>query len=115
MLMGQVNVVRLGAAFVRDGGSLTVTSGSLAREPMPGGAAISLVAGALESFVRAAALELPRGLRLNAVSPPWIRESLIAHGMDPSSGISAEAAARSYVESLVGSCTGAVLVPGSPW
>ena len=112
MLMGQVNVVRLGVPFVSNGGSFTVTAGSLSREPMPGGAAISLVTGALEAFVRAAALEMPRGLRVNAVSPPWIRESLIAHGMDPSLGIPAEESARSYVESLSGSFSGVVLTPG---
>lgn len=111
MLMGQVNLVRLGVPFVGDRGSFTVTSGSLARAPMVGGTAISLVTGALEAFVKAAALELPRGLRVNAVSPPWIRESLVAHGMDPSLGISAEAAARPYVESLLGSFSGVVLEP----
>ena len=114
MLMGQVNVVRLGVPFVRNNGSFTVTSGSLGRAPMVGGAAISLVAGALEAFVQAAALELPRGLRVNVVSPPWIRESLAAHGMDSSIGISAEAAAVPYVDSVLGSLSGVILVPGAP-
>jgi NAD(P)-dependent dehydrogenase (short-subunit alcohol dehydrogenase family) len=113
MLMGQVNVVRLGAPFVSHHGSFTVTSGSLARAPMVGGTAISVVTGALEAFVRAAALELPRGLRVNAVSPPWIRGSLAAHGMDPSLGISAEAAARPYVDCLLGAFSGVVLMPGA--
>jgi len=54
-LMGQVNVVRYGLANVNDGGSITVTSGVLARSPMVGSAAISLVNAGLEGFVRAAA------------------------------------------------------------
>ncbi len=57
-LMGQVNVVRVGSRYVRPGGSITITSGSLAQEPMPGAAAISLVNAGLEGFGRAAALEL---------------------------------------------------------
>jgi NAD(P)-dependent dehydrogenase (short-subunit alcohol dehydrogenase family) len=75
-LMGQVNVVRVGFEFVRDRGSLTVTSGILARTPMSGSAAVSLVNAGLEGFVRAAAGEAPRGLRVNVVSPPWLTETL---------------------------------------
>jgi NAD(P)-dependent dehydrogenase (short-subunit alcohol dehydrogenase family) len=59
------------------GGSVTVTSGVLARQPMPGGAAISMVNAGLEGFVRGAAAEAPRGVRVNAVSPPWVTETLI--------------------------------------
>lgn len=55
-LMGQVNLVRLGLACVRDGGSFTLTSGILAAEPTPGSAAISLVNAGVEAFARAAAL-----------------------------------------------------------
>ena len=82
-LMGQVNVIRLALDRVRDGGSVTVTSGILARAPMPGSAAISLVNAGLEGFVRAAALEAPRRIRVNVVSPPWVTETLKAFGMDP--------------------------------
>ena len=57
-LMGQVNVVRVGWQHVRPGGSITITSGLLAGEPMPGAAAISMVNAGLEGFGRAAALEL---------------------------------------------------------
>lgn len=68
-LMGQVNLVRFGVEVLTDGGSFTLTTGILSRQPTPGGAAISLVNAGLEGFVRAAALELPRGLRINAVAP----------------------------------------------
>src|SRR5579864_2130269 len=74
-LMGQVNLVRFGTPTVADRGSFTLTSGVLSREPAPGGAALSLVNGALEAFVLAAALELPRGIRVNVVSPPWVSET----------------------------------------
>ena len=49
-LMGQVNLVRYGIASVADGGSFTITAGSLAHEPAPGAAAISLVNAGLEGF-----------------------------------------------------------------
>lgn len=108
-LMGQVNLVRVGHPFVADGGSLTLTSGVLAQRPMPGGAAISLVNAGLEGFARAAALELPRGIRVNVVSPPWISETMRAMGMDPTGGNPAAHAARAYVAAVSGTGTGEVI------
>jgi NAD(P)-dependent dehydrogenase (short-subunit alcohol dehydrogenase family) len=112
-LMGQVNLVRYGFDWVSDGGSFTITSGTLAREPMVGGAAASLLNGALDSFTRAAALEAPRGIRVNVVSPPWVTETLIAWKMDPAGGMPATEVARAYVESIEGRQSGAVLTPGA--
>lgn len=108
-LMGQVNLVRLGTSHVRDGGSFTLTSGVLSREPAPGSAAVSPVNAAVEAFVRAAALELPRGVRLNAVSPPWVKETLEAIGRDPAEGMAAADVARAYVASVEGEVAGEVL------
>lgn len=108
-LMGQVNLVRLGLDFVNDGGSFTLTSGVLARSPMPGSAAISLVNAGLNGFVRAAALEMPRGIRINVVSPPWITDTLRSLGMDPAPGIPPEAAAQLYAGSVLGKQTGEVI------
>jgi NAD(P)-dependent dehydrogenase (short-subunit alcohol dehydrogenase family) len=110
-LMGQVNLVRLGFEHVRDRGSFTLTTGVLAHAPMPGSAAISLANAAVEGFVRAAALEAPRGIRVNAVSPPWVTETLVALKMDPAQGLPAAVVARSYVESVTGRASGAVLEP----
>jgi NAD(P)-dependent dehydrogenase (short-subunit alcohol dehydrogenase family) len=110
-LMGQVNLVRLGLPHVNRGGSFTLTSGILARRPTPGSAAISLVNAGLEGFVRAAALEMPRGIRINVVSPPWVSETLSAMGRDPAEGLAAVRVARSYVESVVGSANGTTLEP----
>jgi NAD(P)-dependent dehydrogenase (short-subunit alcohol dehydrogenase family) len=110
-LMGQVNLVRLGIASVADGGSFTLTAGSLAREPAPGAAAISLVNAGLEGFARSAALDLPRGQRINVVSPPWLSETLHALGRDPAAGLPAAAVAKAYVASVEGKQTGTVLDP----
>ncbi|WNG39691.1 short chain dehydrogenase [Archangium minus] len=108
-LMGQVNVARLGLEHVRDGGSITLTSGVLAQEPMPGTSAIALVNAALEGFTRAAALEMPRGVRINVVSPPWVNETLQALGMKGVPGMPAVQVARAYVESVEGKGNGQVL------
>ena len=112
-LMGQVNLVRLGFEHVTDRGSFTLTTGILARSPMPGSAAISLVNAGVEGFVRAAALEAPRGIRVNAVSPPWVSETLQALKMDPSQGLAASVVARAYVQSVTGTVTGSILEPSA--
>jgi len=111
-LMGQVNVIRLGFAHVNDGGSITTTSGILSKSPMPDSAAISLVNAGLEGFTRAAALEAPRGIRVNVVSPPWVTETLIAMGStDLSHGLPAATVAQAYVRSVTGGETGQVIEP----
>ena len=108
-LMGQVNLVRAGLAHVNDGGSFTLTSGVLNREPVPGSAALALVNGGLEGFASAAALDLPREVRINVVSPPWVSETLEAMGRDGAAGLPAAQVARAYVESVEGYRTGEVL------
>lgn len=112
-LMGQVNLVRHGLEHVRDGGVFVLTSGVLAHAPMPGSAAISLVNAGLEGFVRAAALEAPRGIRVNIVSPPWVTETLAALGMDQSIGLPAVTVAKAYVRAVEGKETGTVIEPVS--
>ena len=108
-LMGQVNLVRAGLKHVREGGSFTLTSGLLARYPVPGGSAITLVNAGLEAFAKGAALEMPRGARINVVSPPWVSETLEAMGRDGSKGLPAEKVAKAYVESVEGNRNGETL------
>jgi len=109
-LMGQVNVVRVGSQYVRSGGSITITSGLLAGEPMPGAATISMVNAGLEGFGRAAALELGNEkIRVNVVSPPWVTETLIAYKMDPTNGLPAAEVPKAYVESIEGEATGLII------
>jgi len=110
-LMGQVNLVRYGWDHVNDGGSFTLTSGVLAQKPMQGSGAVSLVNAGLEGFARAAANEAPRGIRVNVISPPWVTETLIAYGMDPSIGMPAREVARAYVDAVTGNENGQTLSP----
>ncbi|WP_087873163.1 short chain dehydrogenase [Arthrobacter globiformis] len=108
-VLGQVNLVQLGAEYISDGGSFTLTSGVLAREPILTGAAASLANGALESFVMAAAAELPRGIRINAVSPTVLAEASGYHEFFPGfSQVPADEVGRAYVKSVEGIQTGQV-------
>ena len=99
-LLGQVHVARAAIPHLREGGAIVLTSGILSREPIPGSAAAALVSAGLEGFARAAALELPRGIRIHVVSPPWVKETLAAMGSDPSAGMAAADVAQAYVAAL---------------
>jgi NAD(P)-dependent dehydrogenase (short-subunit alcohol dehydrogenase family) len=107
-LMGQVNVALVAQKHLNDGGSITLTTGIVNHEPIRYGTNASTVNGAVEAFVRAAAIELPRGLRINAVSPTILTESLDSYGpyfygfeTGPASR-----AAQAYVKSVEGLHTG---------
>ena len=110
-LMGQVSLARIAKDHLRDGGSITLTTGTLAMHPMQGSVSVSMVNAGLEGFVRAAALELPRNLRINAVSPPWVKETMVKLGMDPSPALASADVANAYVEAVEGSHQGKVLDP----
>lgn len=109
-LMGQVNLALVGQRHLRDGGSITLTSGVLNHDPVACGAAASLANGGIEGFVRAASVELPRGLRINAVSPGVLVESMeglapFFRGFQPVPGARV---ALGYARSVEGGETGKV-------
>jgi NAD(P)-dependent dehydrogenase (short-subunit alcohol dehydrogenase family) len=108
-LMGQVNVIRAGSEVVSPGGSITVTSGVLAHNPIPSSAAVSMVNGGLESFTRAAALELQGKVRVNCISPPWIAETLAAMGRDTQGAMTSAQCAQVYLKVLEGQQTGQIV------
>ena len=108
-LMGQVNLFREGQKHINDNGSFTLTSGVLSQNPMPGSSSISMVNAGIDGFVRAAALEAKRGIRVNAVSPIWVKETMEAMGMDSSEGMPANQVALAYKESVEGLRNGEVL------
>ncbi len=107
-LMGQVNLIRIGKNFLNDGGSITLTSGLLAKEPIPESTVVSMANGGLESFVRAASLEL-QGMRVNAVSPVFVKETLEKMGMDSSTGMPAADVAKAYKAAIEGDFHGETL------
>jgi len=109
-LMGQVNLVLIGREFVADGGSFTLTTGVLDSDPIRMGSSASMVNGAVNAFVVAAAIEMPRGLRINAVSPGVITEAMpdyapFFRGFEP---VPAARAALAYAKSVEGAQTGQV-------
>ena len=109
-LMGQVNVALVAREYLNDGGSITLTSGIVAEQPIRNGASATMVNAAVEGFVRAAAIELPRGLRINAVSPTVLEESMDSYGpffigFEPAPG---KRVALSYARSVDGAQTGQV-------
>jgi NAD(P)-dependent dehydrogenase (short-subunit alcohol dehydrogenase family) len=107
-LMGQINLVLLGREQANDGGSFTLTSGLLSHDPIRYGACASLVNGAIDAFVRAAAIELPRGLRINSISPGLLDESAAALGdyFPGHETVPGSRVARAYVKSIEGRLTG---------
>jgi NAD(P)-dependent dehydrogenase (short-subunit alcohol dehydrogenase family) len=109
-LMGQINLVLIGREFANDGASFTLTSGVLSEDPIRYGAAVSTVNAALDGFVRAAAIELPRGLRINGVSPTILEESLPAYGpyFRGFKAVPASTVALAYAKSAEGRQTGQV-------
>ena len=111
-LMGQVGLARVAKDHLNDGGSITLTTGILAMQPMLGSASISLANAGLEGFVRAAALELPRKLRINAVSPPWVKETMVKFDMDPTPGLAAADVAKAYVAAVEGASQGKIIEAG---
>jgi NAD(P)-dependent dehydrogenase (short-subunit alcohol dehydrogenase family) len=109
-LMGQVNIVLLGLPHINDVGSFTLTSGILNQDPIRLGSSASMVNGALDGFVKSAAIEMPRGTRINAVSPTVIAEAMDAYaeyfrGFLP---VPAAQAALAYSKSVEGAQTGQV-------
>jgi NAD(P)-dependent dehydrogenase (short-subunit alcohol dehydrogenase family) len=109
-LLGQVELVRLGVDHVADGGSFTLVSGILSERPVPTSAVASTVDGGIDAFVRSAAIELPRGIRINTVSATVFEEAWDAYGpMFPgATPIPVADAARAYVASVEGEATGQV-------
>ena len=74
-MMGQINLVLIGQHYINPGGSFTLISGALTHEPQLNFANASAANGAIEAFVKAAAIELGEGIRINAVSPTVIENS----------------------------------------
>lgn len=77
---GQINLVLIGQRYVQPGGSFTLTTGIFADEAWPGVTGGAVISGGLHSFVLSAAIELKRGLRINAVSPTMIADSAKDYG-----------------------------------
>ncbi|GAA2339194.1 short chain dehydrogenase [Streptomyces caniferus] len=104
-LLGQVALAQRAVRHLRDGGSITLTGGTFPA-PLAGGSLGALVNTGLEGFVRNAADELPRRLRINLISPGWIKETLERMGADGTDGTPVAEVARAYVAAVEGAVHG---------
>ena len=113
-LLGQIRLALTGQHYLNDGGSITLISGIVAHEPIAQGVNATTVNAGLEGFVRAAACELPRGIRINLISPGVLTESLAAYdGFFPGfSSVPAAAVAQAYRRSVEGIQSGRVYTVG---
>ena len=104
-LMAQINLVRTGTAYARDGASFTLSSGFLSEYPNPASVATGPFNAAVDAFARSVAPLLPRRIRLNVVSAaPVVPADQLGRGV-----VTAEQAAVGYVKSIEGTMTGEVL------
>lgn len=110
-MMGQINLTRVVLDYINDNGSITLTTGILSDIPIKSGVSASTVNGAVENFVQAVATELPRGLRINVVSPSVLTESLPHYGpyFPGFLAIDGKDVAPFYVRSVMGVETGKIL------
>tara|TARA_E500000318_G_C3561084_1_gene213462 strand:- start:162 stop:761 length:600 start_codon:yes stop_codon:yes gene_type:complete len=111
-VMGQINLVLAGFNSVSCGGSFTLTSGVLDRDPIRMGAGAATANGALGGFVVGSAIEMPRQQRINVVSPGLLEVSVPRYGKwfpghDP---VSSERVGRAYAKSVEGAITGQVII-----
>ncbi|MCB6839450.1 short chain dehydrogenase [Weissella viridescens] len=107
-LLGQINLVIVGQHYLKDGGSFTLTTGIKKDDPIPGGTSAAMANGGVTAFVKSAAIDLPRGLRINAISPNVVDvsfEKLKSQflGYTP---VSITDVAEAFVKSVVGKQTG---------
>jgi len=111
-LLPQVNLVLEGFDYINDGGSFTLTSGVLNRDPIPGGSCAAAANGALDGFVLGAAVDMPRGIRINCVSPEVLEVSREKYDgfFRGHVHVSNEAVGLAYSKAVEGCLTGQVFI-----
>jgi len=110
-LMGQVNLVRIGQNFLNSKGSITLTTGILADDPVIKTASAAMVNGAIHSFVKAVALELKNGVRLNVVSAGMVEDAFekYKHYFPGHNPVPMRKVVNGYVRSVLGKDHGQII------
>ncbi|MDF1797249.1 MAG: short chain dehydrogenase [Coxiellaceae bacterium] len=113
-LFGQLQVAIEGMKALNDGGSITLTTGIMNHDFVKSGSAAAMINSAVDGFAQAAALDMPRGIRINVVSPALLEDSKALYaellpGFEPVAG---EVVARAYRKSVYGIQTGRIYRPG---
>lgn len=112
-LLGQINLIQIGAKYISQGGSFTLTSGILNIEPIAKGSIAATVNAGLEAFVKSASLEY-KNFRVNIVSPTVVEEALDKYGpfFVGYKPVSANEVASAYLKSVAGIVDGSVIKAG---
>jgi len=110
-LMGQVNLVRIGQHFLNPNGSITLSTGILADDPVVKTTSAAMVNGGIHSFAKAAALEIPSGTRLNVVSLGLVEDAyekykdyFLGHNPVPMNKV-----LNTYIRSIEGKTNGEII------
>ncbi len=111
-VLPQINLVLEGIAWVNDGGSFTLTSGVLNRDPIRGGACGAAANGAIDGFIFGAAVDMPRNIRINSISPGLLQVSVDRYdgffpGHDP---VASDRVGRAFCKSIEGVISGQVVI-----
>lgn len=109
---GQIDLIRFGRAYVKPGGAIVLTTGILAQNPIPGSSIISAVNAGLEAAIRALSIELDGSVRIGAISPGWVTETLVALDMPSNMGMPAKDIAKKYLEFIQNGCHGEIVTVG---
>ena len=110
-LMGQVNLVRIGKNYLSKNGSITLTTGILAEDPVYMTSNAAMVNGAIHSFVLAVSQELENGVRINAVAPGLVENSSEKFGdfFPGHTPVPMDKVANGYVRSVEGKRSGEII------
>jgi NAD(P)-dependent dehydrogenase (short-subunit alcohol dehydrogenase family) len=110
-LMGQVNLVRIGTKYLNDEGSFTLSTGILADHPVALTTSAAMVNGGIHSFVKAACLELKRGIRINVVASGVVEDAVDKYGdyFPGHNPIPMRKVVNGYVKSVLGKGTGEII------
>ena len=111
-LMGQVNLVMIGKEYISENGVFTLTSGFLSDDPVRGSIGYAIANGGVENFVKTAAIELKKGIRINVVSPGNVESPLfysMQNKLNPGQlPVSAHKVTAAYIKSTLGFRTGQI-------
>lgn len=110
-MMGQINLVRIGQEYIVDSGSFTLISGILNVKPIPFAIADATTSGAIDTFVKCVAFEMPRNIRINVVNPTVLAEAWDVYGemMPGFEPVPGKLVGKAFERSVDGFITGEVL------
>jgi len=111
-MMGQINLVRIGQEYIADAGSFTLISGILNTKPIPFAIADATTSGAIDTFVKCVALEMPRNTRINVINPTVLTEAWDVYGemMPGFEPVPGRLVGKAFERSVDGFITGQVIV-----